>query len=99
MASMRSATRTPFPAAGCGRWCNEDGTSDPVTTAGYRPLVSKASQVLAALKRDGWVEVRRSGSHRTLEKGGRRSHGHTTMAMISKPGPRSNCEGFRLHAR
>jgi len=29
----------------------------------------KASRVLAALKRDGWVEVRRKGSHRTLMKG------------------------------
>ena len=28
----------------------------------------KASQVLAALKRDGWVEIRRKGSHRRLEK-------------------------------
>ena len=32
----------------------------------------KAAQVLAALKREGWVEVRRKGSHVTLEKGGRR---------------------------
>jgi predicted RNA binding protein YcfA (HicA-like mRNA interferase family) len=30
----------------------------------------KAAQVLAALKRDGWVEVRRRGSHRRLQKGG-----------------------------
>jgi predicted RNA binding protein YcfA (HicA-like mRNA interferase family) len=30
----------------------------------------KASRVLAALKRDGWIEIRRSGSHRTLEKEG-----------------------------
>jgi predicted RNA binding protein YcfA (HicA-like mRNA interferase family) len=30
----------------------------------------KASRVLAALKRAGWVEIRRSGSHRTLEKDG-----------------------------
>ncbi|MDP9372172.1 MAG: type II toxin-antitoxin system HicA family toxin [Chloroflexota bacterium] len=29
----------------------------------------KAAQVLAALKRDGWQEIRRSGSHRTLRKG------------------------------
>lgn len=28
----------------------------------------KAAQVLAALKRDGWREVRRTGSHRRLEK-------------------------------
>ena len=32
----------------------------------------KAAQVLAALKRDGWVEIRRKGSHVTLEKAGRR---------------------------
>lgn len=32
----------------------------------------KAAQVLAALKRDGWVEIRRKGSHITLEKAGRR---------------------------
>jgi len=31
----------------------------------------KASRVLAALKRDGWVETRRSGSHRVLVKGSR----------------------------
>ena len=30
----------------------------------------KAARVLAALKRDGWVEVRRAGSHRTLKKAG-----------------------------
>ena len=29
----------------------------------------KAAQVLAALKRDGWQEVRRRGSHRLLRKG------------------------------
>jgi predicted RNA binding protein YcfA (HicA-like mRNA interferase family) len=29
----------------------------------------KAAQVLAALKRDGWQEMRRRGSHRTLRKG------------------------------
>ncbi len=29
----------------------------------------KAARVLAALKRDGWVEVRRTGSHRRLQKG------------------------------
>ena len=31
--------------------------------------MSKAAQVLAALKRDGWVEVRRKGSHRQMRKG------------------------------
>jgi predicted RNA binding protein YcfA (HicA-like mRNA interferase family) len=31
--------------------------------------MAKAARVLAALKRDGWVEIRRSGSHRMLAKG------------------------------
>jgi len=30
----------------------------------------KASRVLAALNRDGWIETPRPGSHRTLEKQG-----------------------------
>jgi len=32
--------------------------------------MAKAARVLAALKRDGWIESRRSGSHRVLAKGG-----------------------------
>jgi predicted RNA binding protein YcfA (HicA-like mRNA interferase family) len=32
----------------------------------------KAARILAALHRDGWVEVRRRGSHRLLAKGNRR---------------------------
>ncbi|MGH3204954.1 MAG: type II toxin-antitoxin system HicA family toxin, partial [Streptosporangiaceae bacterium] len=31
--------------------------------------MAKAARVLAALKRDGWTETRRSGSHRVLAKG------------------------------
>ncbi|MGE0539867.1 MAG: type II toxin-antitoxin system HicA family toxin [Dehalococcoidia bacterium] len=31
----------------------------------------KAARVLAGLRRDGWIEVRRTGSHRTLQKGER----------------------------
>ncbi len=31
--------------------------------------MAKAAQVLAALKRDGWVQVRQRGSHRRLVKG------------------------------
>jgi predicted RNA binding protein YcfA (HicA-like mRNA interferase family) len=31
--------------------------------------MAKAARVLAALKRDGWIETRRSGSHRMLTKG------------------------------
>lgn len=34
--------------------------------------MAKAARVLAALKRDGWVEVRRAGSHRVLVKDDRR---------------------------
>ena len=30
--------------------------------------MAKAARILAALKRDGWVEVRRAGSHRVLAK-------------------------------
>ncbi|WP_416210394.1 type II toxin-antitoxin system HicA family toxin [Frankia sp. Cr1] len=37
-----------------------------------RPALAKAARVLAALKRDGWVEVRRNGSHRVLVRGDRR---------------------------
>jgi predicted RNA binding protein YcfA (HicA-like mRNA interferase family) len=33
--------------------------------------MAKAARVLAALKRDGWIETRRSGSHRVLTKGNR----------------------------
>jgi predicted RNA binding protein YcfA (HicA-like mRNA interferase family) len=38
----------------------------PCPTAG---AMAKAARVLAALKRDGWAETRRSGSHRVLVKG------------------------------
>jgi len=31
--------------------------------------MAKAARVLAALKRDGWGQTRRSGSHRVLAKG------------------------------
>jgi predicted RNA binding protein YcfA (HicA-like mRNA interferase family) len=31
--------------------------------------MAKAARFLAALKRDGWTETRRSGSHRVLVKG------------------------------
>jgi len=35
--------------------------------------VPKAARVLAALKRDGWTQVRQEGSHRQLVKSGRRA--------------------------
>jgi predicted RNA binding protein YcfA (HicA-like mRNA interferase family) len=38
----------------------------PCPTVG---AMAKAARVLAALKRDGWAETRRSGSHRVLVKG------------------------------
>jgi predicted RNA binding protein YcfA (HicA-like mRNA interferase family) len=31
--------------------------------------MAKAARILAALKRDGWIETRRAGSHRVLVKG------------------------------
>jgi hypothetical protein len=34
-------------------------------------VMPKAARVLAALKRDGWTETRRAGSHRVLVKGDR----------------------------
>ena len=33
--------------------------------------MTKAARILAALKRGGWVEVRRAGSHRVLVKNDR----------------------------
>jgi predicted RNA binding protein YcfA (HicA-like mRNA interferase family) len=34
--------------------------------------MAKAARILAALKRDGWIETRRSGSRRVLAEGGQR---------------------------
>jgi predicted RNA binding protein YcfA (HicA-like mRNA interferase family) len=31
--------------------------------------MAKAARILAGLKRHGWIETRRSGSHRVLVKG------------------------------
>jgi predicted RNA binding protein YcfA (HicA-like mRNA interferase family) len=53
----------------------------------------KAEQVLAALKRDGWVEVRRKGSHRQMRKGNKRGTwayhqgvdlGNAALATVAK---------------
>ena len=35
----------------------------------YGLSMAKAARILAALKRDGWIETRRTGSHRVLVKG------------------------------
>jgi predicted RNA binding protein YcfA (HicA-like mRNA interferase family) len=35
----------------------------------YGRNMAKAARILAALKRDGWIETRRSGSHRVLVRG------------------------------
>jgi hypothetical protein len=45
-----------------------EGTCNQDTLCG-EGLMPKAAQVLAALKRDGWIEARRRGSHRPMEKG------------------------------
>ena len=56
----RRSTRPDAP--GCGR----EGRVH------YRGCVMpNAARVLAALKRDGWMETRRRGSHRVLVKGDR----------------------------
>jgi predicted RNA binding protein YcfA (HicA-like mRNA interferase family) len=34
----------------------------------YLRGMAKAASILAALKRDGWIETRRSGSHRVLAR-------------------------------
>jgi len=40
-----------------------------ITSATLLGDMAKASRVLAALMRDGWVEARRRGSHRVLVNG------------------------------
>jgi predicted RNA binding protein YcfA (HicA-like mRNA interferase family) len=35
----------------------------------YGRGMAKAARILAALKRDGWIETRRAGSHQVLVKG------------------------------
>jgi predicted RNA binding protein YcfA (HicA-like mRNA interferase family) len=54
--------------------CESRGTLTPPTASLSEPCstvlsMAKAARVLAALKRDGWIETRRSGSHRVLVKG------------------------------
>ncbi|MGP7995896.1 MAG: type II toxin-antitoxin system HicA family toxin [Streptosporangiaceae bacterium] len=47
-------------------------SSPPVRIVGhphYGAVKARAARILAALKRDGWIETRRSGSHRVLTKG------------------------------
>ena len=52
-------------AAEIRMWPSTDGAVP------YRRGMAKAARILAALKRDGWIETRRSGSHRVLAKGNR----------------------------
>jgi predicted RNA binding protein YcfA (HicA-like mRNA interferase family) len=59
----RSASAQP----GHRRFASLAGTDVPEHY--YAMPWQKAARVLAALKRDGWVETRRSGSHRVLVKG------------------------------
>lgn len=53
-------------AASAASWLTPPVLSEPARTV---LSVAKAARVLAALKRDGWTETRRSGSHRLLVKG------------------------------
>ena len=68
--------------------------------------MAKAALVLAALKRDGWIETRRSGSHRVLAKGDQLRiwayHDGVDLAARRWPGspaitaiPLLNCESYR----
>jgi predicted RNA binding protein YcfA (HicA-like mRNA interferase family) len=57
---MRLLYRTAADTAGQSR---NDGALS------YGRAMAKAARILAALKRDGWMETRRSGSHRVLVKG------------------------------
>src|SRR5215472_14480604 len=43
--------------------------SGPVGGMPYGRGMAKAVRILAALRRDGWIESRHSGSHRVLIKG------------------------------
>jgi hypothetical protein len=46
----------------------------------YGRGMAKAARILAALKRDGWTETRRSGSHRVLVKATSSEYGPTMTA-------------------
>jgi hypothetical protein len=63
------------------------------------PLMAKAARILAALKRDGWIETRRSGSHRVLAKGDQQRiwayHDASIWAARPWPGSRATT-GTRL---
>ena len=56
--------------------------------------MAKAARVLAALKRDGWTETRRSGSHRVLVKGDQ------TGRVVGPDRPQvDRCSYFGRHIR
>ncbi len=68
----------------------------------------KAARVLAALKRDGWIETRRAGSHRVLVRGERQrvwayhdgvDLGGPAMARVAKDymvTPLLSCASYRM---
>jgi predicted RNA binding protein YcfA (HicA-like mRNA interferase family) len=64
--------------------------------------MTKAARVLAALKRDGWIESRRPGSHRVLAEGDQQRtwayhDGGPMMARIAATTatPLLNCGSYR----
>jgi predicted RNA binding protein YcfA (HicA-like mRNA interferase family) len=61
--AANAVLRHPVPAAAQAR----AGATD--SAGPYSSNMAKAARILAALRRDGWVETRRSGSHRVLVKG------------------------------
>jgi hypothetical protein len=60
---MRDLPCAPEP---CGSGLGEPGLTLRCPMVGTWPTLAR---ILAALKRDGWIETRRSGSHRVLVKG------------------------------
>ena len=64
----------------------------------YGAVMAKAARVLAALKRDGWTETRRSGSYRVLLKGDQqRIWAYHDGADAERPGDGQDRPRLRLH--
>jgi predicted RNA binding protein YcfA (HicA-like mRNA interferase family) len=57
--------------AGPDAYIASDHTAPAISSVQCSTMLpmAKAARVLAALKRDGWIETRRSGSHRVLTRG------------------------------
>ena len=65
----RSQYRATGPGCLCAEVLRNGRASRTDGAIPYGQGMAKAARILAALKRDGWIETRRSGSHRVLVKG------------------------------